>query len=256
MLAVDAGNSSVKFAVVARPGGKPGLLARVPNTEMSVARVRATAKKSGAVASAAACVVPRTAATLLAACPRMIMIGPSSPLNFTTAVDRRTVGADRLANMAEAARRGRANTIVADFGTAATFDLLDAHGRFVGGAIGPGLRTLALSLAAKAAQLPAAALQPPRRWAGRNTAEALRAGVAGGYAGLVLHVLAKLAGSGHGRRAPALVFTGGDAAVVARLTGCKAVIDPVWTLRGVCALAELALRKTGEQRPCRHGAEG
>lgn len=238
MLAVDAGNSSAKFAVVARPGGNPRLLARVPNADLTVARARAIARRASAASAAAACVVPHTAELLVAACPRVALIGPASPLNFEACVDRRTVGADRLANMAEAARRFGKNVIVADFGTAATFDLLDGEGRFAGGAIAPGLRTLALSLAVNAAQLPIAGLRPPKRWAGRNTAEALRAGVAGGYAGLVLHLLARLEASAE--RAPTLVFTGGDAAVVARLTGRKAVIDPLWTLRGICALGEFA----------------
>lgn len=243
MLAVDAGNSSAKFALVARPGGKPRLLARVPNEHLTVARTRAIAKRSGAASAAAACVVPRTAELIVAACPRVVLVGPGSPLNFATVVNRRTVGADRLANMAEAARRYGKNVIVADFGTAATFDLLDGEGRFAGGAIAPGLRTLALSLAGKAAQLPVAGLRPPKRWAGRDTAEALRAGVAGGYAGLALHLLARL-GAAAGRT-PALVFTGGDAPDVARLTERKAVIDPLWTLRGICALGELARLKNG-----------
>ncbi len=238
MLAVDAGNSSAKFAVVVRPGGKPRLLARVPNEDLTVACARDIAKRSGAASAAAACVVPRTAELLVAACPRVVLIGPGSPLNFTTVVNRRTVGADRLANMAEAARRYGKNVIVADFGTAATFDLLDGEGRFAGGAIAPGPRTLALSLAGKAAQLPVAGLLPPKRWAGRGTAEALRAGVAGGYAGLTLHLLARLEAAAG--RAPAVVFTGGDAPAVARLTGRKAVIDPLWTLRGIGALGELA----------------
>lgn len=243
MLAVDAGNSSVKFALVARPGGKPRLLARVSNVELTLARARAIVKRAGAASAAAACVVPRTAELLLAACPRVALIGSGSPLNFATVVNRRTVGADRLANMAEAARRYGKNVIVADFGTAATFDLLDGAGRFAGGAIAPGLRTLALSLAGKAAQLPVAGLQPPKRWAGRNTAEALRAGLTGGYAGLALHLLARLGAAAD--RAPTLVFTGGDAAAVARLTGCKAALDPLWTFRGICALGELARLKHG-----------
>ena len=140
--------------------------------------------------------------------------------------------------MAEAWGRYGRNVIVADFGTAATFDVLDNRGRFAGGAIAPGLRTIAQSLSAGTAQLPVADLRAPRRAAGRNTDEALRAGVAGGYAGMVLHLLNSL----DARRNKHIVFTGGDAATVARLTRLKIPVDPLWTLRGIAAIGEASLR--------------
>jgi pantothenate kinase type III len=79
-------------------------------------------------------------------------------------------------------------------------------------------------------------LRPPRRAAGRTTREALRAGVVGGYAGLVTHLL---------RQFPAkhVVFTGGDARLVAKLTGVKAAVDPLWTLKGIAALGALNARE-------------
>lgn len=162
-------------------------------------------------------------------------------MNFPTPVDRRTVGADRLANMAEAARRFGRNVIVADFGTAATFDLLDARGRFAGGAIAPGLQTLAHSLSRKTAQLPVIEAGAPKTFIGRNTRAALRAGVCGGYAGLVTHLLARL-GAGKKR----VIFTGGDAGAVAKLVPHKVVIDPLWTLRGVAVLAASKAREASK----------
>ncbi len=234
LLVADAGNSSAKFAVVARSGAKPRMLATVASAALTPARVRRLWKLSGAASAAAASVVPRISKVLRAGCPGILLIGPGTVLNFPAVIDRRTAGADRLANMAEAARRHGENVLVADFGTAATFDLLDARGCFAGGAIAPGLGTLSAALTARTAQLPAADLSAPRRLAGRNTREALRAGVAGGYAGLARHLVAGLAGRG-----TRLVFTGGDAAKVRALTGLDATVDPLWTLRGIAALAEM-----------------
>ncbi len=242
MLVADAGNSSVKFAVVKSVAARPRIVATVDNADLTAAKVRAIAKKSGAVTSAGACVVPGSAVILRAALPHIAMTGPRSRMNFPTPVDRRTIGADRLANMAEAVRRHGENVIVADFGTAATFDLLDARGRFAGGAIAPGLRMLASALSLQTALLPAASLSTPRRLAGRCTKEALRAGVAGGYAGLVLHLIAGLAAASGGTKRPRIIFTGGDARTVARLARCGARVDPFWTLRGIAVLGELALR--------------
>lgn len=238
LLVIDAGNSAVKFAVQTGARSKPRLIASVATRKLSAARVKALWKKSGAHRAAAACVVPDVARILRAACPRIALIGPRSALNFATLVDRRTVGADRLANMAEAARRHEHSVIVASFGTAATFDILDADGRHAGGAIAPGFRTLAGALEARAALLPGADEKYPRRWAGRNTREALRAGVAGGYAGMVKHLIEKLSKENFGKRHHKLVFTGGDARTVRRLTGLNATVDPLWTLRGIAALAD------------------
>lgn len=232
MLVIDAGNTSVKFARVARRRAVPRLLASVPTARLTPARVKSLVRRSGCESAMASCVVPALRKILRAGCPFVSFISRSTRLDFPTLVDRDTVGADRLANMAEAARRFGKSVLVADFGTAATFDLLDGRGCFAGGAIAPGLRVLAESLAAKTARLSAVAATPPEFFTGRNTREALRAGVVGGYAGLVRHLLRELP-------ARRIVFTGGDARSVAKLAGVKAVIDPLWTLKGVAALADL-----------------
>ena len=236
MLVIDAGNSLVKFATVARAGAVPRMVTSVATTQLTAARVRAICRQTKAQSAAASCVVPRAAKILRAGCPCVVLIGRSTTLSFPTDVDRRTVGADRLANMAEAVRRFGTNAVVADCGTAATFDLLDARGRFAGGAIAPGLHLLAKSLAANTSQLPVVDLAAPKTFAGRNTREALRAGVVGGYAGMVTHLLRQLP-------AKHVVCTGGDAKLVAKLTGVKTTIDPLWTLKGIAVLGALNARE-------------
>jgi pantothenate kinase type III len=94
-------------------------------------------------------------------------------------------------------------------------------------------------LANTTAQLPVTGLAPPRRAAGCNTREALQAGVVGGYAGTVRHLLRSLP-SKH------VVFTGGDAALVAKLAGLKVTVDPLWTLKGVSVLGDLAAREASK----------
>ena len=49
------------------------------------------------------------------------------------------VGADRIVNAVAAVDRYGAPVVVADFGTATTFDVVDDRGRYLGGAIAPGL---------------------------------------------------------------------------------------------------------------------
>jgi len=239
MLVIDAGNTSVKFARVARRHATPRVLATVPTALLTPARVKSVARRSACQTATASCVVPNAVKALRAGCPSLLLIGPSTRLNFATDVDRRTIGADRLANMAEAARRFGKSAIVADFGTAATFDRLDSGGAHAGGAIAPGLRVMAKTLSAETAQLPVTEFAFPRRAAGRNTREALRSGAVGGYAGLVRHLLRALA-------ADHVVLTGGDAKLVAKLIGGKSKSDPLWTLRGIGVLGEFNTRESSK----------
>jgi len=243
MLLADAGNTSVKFAVVGKPGSKPRTLPALPTRDLTATKVRALWKSSRARSAAASCVVPKVAKILRAGCPAIRLIGGKSRRNFTTTVDLGTVGADRLANMAEAAHRFGQNVIVADFGTAATFDVLDDQGCFIGGAIAPGLRTMASALSAKTAQLPMAEWCKIKRATGRNTREALRSGLAGGYAGMVHHLLESLSKENFKRTRPHIVFTGGDAVTVSRLCGLQPLIDSSWTLRGIAVLGHRDARE-------------
>jgi type III pantothenate kinase len=247
MLVADAGNSSVKFALVSRPGARPRPLARLANESLAAPQVQRVARSAKARSAVAASVVPAITRILTDAIPDLAVIGPATPLEFPCLADRRVTGADRLANMAAAARLHGRRVLVADFGTAATFDALDARGRFVGGAIAPGLRGLGRTLAAATALLPETTLLRPRRLAGRNTGEALRAGLLAGYAGLVRHLLDGLGREVFGRQRPLLVLTGGDAAAVARLAGLTGIVDPLWTLRGIAILGGGGVREASKQ---------
>ena len=76
---------------------------------------------------------------------------------------------------------------------------------------------------------------------GKNTLDALRAGLCGGYAGLVEHLVKGL-GAGEKR----VVFTGGDAGVVARLVARKVLVEPLWTLGGIAILGGLITREASK----------
>lgn len=99
----------------------------------------------------------------------------------------REAGADRLVNavgaLAYPSPTGR--YIVVDFGTATTFDLVEAPNRYLGGAIAIGPQTAADALAQRTAKLPRIDLTPPKAAVGKNTTRALRSGLVLGYAALV-----------------------------------------------------------------------
>lgn len=243
LLVIDAGNTSVKFAKVARAGGVPKLIASVPTAKLTIAR----AKRAGVGCQSVfvSSVVPSVSRALKRAYPAAHFIGPRTKTGFTTVVDRKTIGSDRLANVAAAHARHGGKTIVASFGTAATFDLIDSKGVHRGGAIAPGWKSFAGILSAHTALLPRLGARKATRFAGRNTREALTAGIGGGYALMVSGIIAMLAEEA-GVKNPRVVFTGGDADAVAALLPWKAVSDPLLTLRGIALLAQGIAREASK----------
>jgi type III pantothenate kinase len=102
------------------------------------------------------------------------------------------VGVDRLVNVYEAYHINQVPTLVIDLGTATTFDLIMGDGRFIGGAIAPGLRLSYETLIDKTDQLPAIDLSVPQTVIGKNTTDSIRSGTIFGYAGLVDSMVAKI----------------------------------------------------------------
>ena len=159
--------------------------------------------------------------------------------------ERKTIGSDRLANVGAAHARYGRNVLVASFGTAATFDIIDAKGIHRGGAIAPGWSVFSGILAARTALLPCIDAKQPVRFAGRNTREAMDAGLSGGYAAMVSHLIERMKKEA-GVKKLRVVFTGGDAPVVARIIRLKAISDPLLTLRGIAILAQGIAREASK----------
>ncbi|GAV31698.1 MAG: type III pantothenate kinase [Anaerosomatales bacterium] len=148
--------------------------------------------------------------------------------------DPREVGADRIVNAVAAVEAYGVPVIVVDFGTATTFDVVDASGAYVGGAIAPGVETSADALFSRAARLAKVDLEAPSRVIGRNTTESVQAGLLLGEAamvdGLVRRIQSELGASCR------VVATGGLAARMAPLCETIDMVDPDLTLRGLLVL--------------------
>lgn len=146
------------------------------------------------------------------------------------------VGADRIVNAVAALELYGAPVVVVDFGTATTFDVVNAMGEYQGGIIAPGLVISAEALFAQAARLYRVDVRRPPHLIGRNTAGAMQSGIYYGYAGLVDGILERLISTLPGLKT--VVATGGDAELVAE--GCARIreINPMLTLVGLRLIYE------------------
>lgn len=146
----------------------------------------------------------------------------------------REVGADRILNALAASNKYSGPTIVVDFGTATTFDVVSAQGQYIGGAISPGIEISLEALGRRGAQLRKVEILRPRTVIAKNTVEALQSGILYGYAsqveGMVTRMLAEL---GVERERVNIVATGYLAGVVYDECSCFTDHDPWLTLRGL-----------------------
>ena len=101
------------------------------------------------------------------------------------------LGADRMVGAAAAYRFYGGPVIEVDFGSATTFNLVTAEGKFIGGAIAPGVKTATESLVHTAAKLPRVELSTPESIVGTSTKSCMQSGIIYGYAGLVKYMVAK-----------------------------------------------------------------
>ena len=95
------------------------------------------------------------------------------------------VGADRIANAVGAFDLYGGPTIVVDFGTATTFDVISGAGEYLGGAIIPGIEISLDALFGRAAALRRVELVEPRSVIGKTTVESIQSGVIYGYSAMI-----------------------------------------------------------------------
>lgn len=182
-----------------------------PDGEISNVRSIATGELAPdeLACGAAACVVPEISGKLRRLGWFVVDSTHCAGLDLS-AVDPSTVGADRLANAVMLRECCKLPAVSVDFGTAVTFEVVDASGRFLGGAIMPGRMMMMEALHRGTAQLPLLSRDAAcRTELGDNTGSAIRLGVDSGIIGGVREIL-RIIGKRLGT-VPTLIGAGGDA---------------------------------------------
>ena len=144
----------------------------------------------------------------------------------------RQVGPDRIVDAVGAYSEYGGPTIVVDYGTATTFDIIGPDGTFEAGVIAPGIRTSAQSLWGEADMLPAIEIKKPETILAKETISAMQAGLVYGQIGQTEYII-KCLREESGYKDAKVVATGGLGKIIANETDMIDIYDSELTLKGL-----------------------
>jgi len=142
-----------------------------------------------------------------------------------------SVGIDRILNVRAAFARSGVACAAVDVGTATSISVADDRGRFVGGAILPGMAVALKALEESTALLPAVTLTLPAEPLGRNTAAAMLSGCVFGTLGAVKEIISRI--NAELGRELKVFLTGGDAELLSAIAPAGWTAVPNLTFEGL-----------------------
>lgn len=154
------------------------------------------------------------------------------------------IGTDLLCDAVAAWTKYKSPCIIADFGTALSFTVVDKDGNIAGVAIAPGIRTAFNSLFNNTAQIPAIPLEIPSTSLGKNTTIAVQSGIILGYKGLVEGLINQLKEdlekeTNTKQNDIKVVATGGLNSMLQPITNAFDFTDKDLTLEGMLIIGEI-----------------
>ncbi|WP_374944809.1 type III pantothenate kinase [Sphingomonas sp.] len=255
LLAIDAGNTNVVFAVLeGRTIKARWRIATDPRRTADEYAVWLTQllaiegyERDQVGAVVIATVVPRALHNLQVLSSKYFkteaLIAGKAPLDWTMAIDvaePQSLGADRAVNTIAAHELHDGDLIVIDFGTATTLDLSDFSGAYKGGIIAPGINLSLDALVTAAAKLPRIAIEAPASTTviGRNTVDQMHIGIFWGYLSMIEGLVARM--KAEVGRPVKVIATGGLATLFERHTTVFDHIEPDLTIQGLAIMCERA----------------
>jgi len=241
-LVIDIGNTSTSVGYYCN--GVVSSVGRCPSQFKLMQEVAVLLTRQSVDAVVVASVVPavneRWKQTILqAGLPQPLFVDYTLELGIAVDYPKpEKIGADRLANAAAASRLLGTPSVVCDFGTALTFDVMDGSRGYVGGIICPGLPLMFDYLSEKTALLPHVKPSKTKAVVGRNTSEAMQIGARLGYRGMVREILQALQLELGAENLP-VCCTGGYADWIFEGWDLAATVDPDLTLKGLGIIGEL-----------------
>ena len=259
LLAIDAGNTNVVFALVEVTGETRDVRARwrIATDPRRTADEYAVwlnqllglegFARDDVSAVVISTVVPRALHNLQVLANKYFggeaLIAGRAPLEWGVSIDvdePATLGADRAVNTIAAHALHAGDLIVIDFGTATTLDFSDYKGAYKGGIIAPGINLSLDALVAAAAKLPRIAIEAPAENSviGRNTVDQMNIGIYWGYIAMIEGLVARM--KAEVGRPVKVIATGGLATLFERHTDVFDAIEPDLTIQGLAIMWQRA----------------
>ncbi|MGQ0558488.1 MAG: type III pantothenate kinase [Sphingosinicella sp.] len=258
LLAIDAGNTNLVFALVAPPA-EPGQGGAIRTRWRIATDPRRTADQYAvwlhqllalegfSRADVSGCiigtVVPRALHNLKVLAAKYFEVQPlvagEPPVEWGIELDvsePHALGADRALNAIAAHALHGGELIVVDFGTATTFDWVGSNGAYKGGIIAPGINLSLDALVGAAAMLPRVAIEVPDDPSviGRTTQDQMHIGIYWGYVAMMEGLVARMKREiGQPTR---VIATGGLATLFDKQTDLFDKVEADLTIQGLAIL--------------------
>jgi type III pantothenate kinase len=261
LLAIDAGNTNVVFALVDE--GRIRARWRIATDPRRTADEYAVwlnqllelegLDRSAVSAVVIGTVVPRALHNLSVLAIKYFKVEPmiagQGQGQWPIALDvdePQSVGADRALNAIAGHARHQGDLIIVDFGTATTFDVVDFTGAYKGGIIAPGINLSLDALVAAAAKLPRIAIEAPADTSviGRTTESQMLTGIYWGYVAMIEGLLSRL--KAEVGRPVTVLATGGLAPLFERHGKLFDAVEPDLTIQGLSLLYQQAAANPSE----------
>ena len=166
-----------------------------------------------------------------------IIVGPGTKTGIVIKYDNpKEVGADRITVAVAAHKCYGGDCLIIDFGTATTYEYVDAKGTYYGGCICPGIQICANALSSNAAKLPEIEIKPTSTVLPSNTIEAMQSGVFYGYLGTVEYLIKKY--KEETKKDLKVIATGGLAKLICKHTDAIDIYDEDLIFKGLKIIYE------------------
>lgn len=165
----------------------------------------------------------------------ILEVGPGVKTGVDIKIDDPAqLGPDLLVGAVAGIEQYGAPLILIDIGTASTISVISDQKRFMGGVIMPGISVSLDGLCAKAAHLPAIALEKPRKLIGSSTVDSMQSGIIYGHASCIDGMIERI-WEDLGYKT-AVVATGGLATKV--IPNCKneIIVDDQLLIKGLMSI--------------------
>jgi type III pantothenate kinase len=146
------------------------------------------------------------------------------------------LGADRIANTFAAIKKYGKNSLVVDFGTATTFDVV-IDSAYEGGLISPGINISHDALVSNAFKLNKILISKVSKVVGKGTRSSMQSGFYWGYVSLINGIIQKIIIEKKFK--PKIIITGGLAKIFETQIKYKTYYEPNLTLEGLYLIGKL-----------------